>query len=70
MAASGKSIDSFKDVGVELVSGLDDRLIGNVDNSAVVVEVVAVVVTRISLNWKLLRFLTESSSSIVIVLRR
>lgn len=47
MIASGASIDPSKDVGVQLVSGLDDRLIGEVDNGAVVVEVVAVVVTSI-----------------------
>jgi hypothetical protein len=52
MAASGESIDSMEDVGVELVSRLDDRLIGKVDSGAIVVEVVAVVVTGISMNWK------------------
>lgn len=56
MAASGESIDSLKDVGVELISGLDDRPIGKLDSGVVVVEVVAVVVTSISMSWKWSRF--------------
>lgn len=44
MVASGESIDSLKDVGIELVSGPDDRLIGKVDSGVLVV----VVVTSIS----------------------
>lgn len=50
MAVSGESIDSSKDVGVESVFGLDDRLIGKVDSGVVVVEVVAVVVTSICID--------------------
>lgn len=50
MSVSGESIDSLKDVGVELVSGIDDRLISAVDSGVVVVEVVAVVVTSMCIN--------------------
>lgn len=49
-----------------LVSGLDDRLIGKVDGGAVAVEVVAVVVSSMSMNWKWSRFLTPLSSSLVL----
>lgn len=44
MVASGEPIDSLGDVGAGLVSGLNDRLIREVDGVAIVVEVVAVVV--------------------------
>ena len=47
MAASGESADLLKEVGVDLVSEMDDRFIGSVDRGAVVVEVVDFVVTSI-----------------------
>lgn len=60
MAALGESSGSLEDVGVEVVSGLDDKLIGKVGSGVVVAAVVAVVVPSISMmnrNWS--RFLTE-----------
>jgi hypothetical protein len=69
MAASGNSIDSLEGAGAELGPGLDDRFIGNVDNGAAVVEVVAVVVTSMWTNWKWSRFWTDLSSSVVLMLR-
>lgn len=48
MALSGESIDSWKDVGLGLVPGLDDRFIGKVDSRSVMVEVVAVVVSNMN----------------------
>lgn len=52
MAASRESIGSLKGLDLEVVSGLDDRLIGDVNSGAVVVEIVAVVVTGVSIGWE------------------
>lgn len=53
---SGDLVDSCVGVGVgvgvELLCGLDDRLIGRVDNCAVVVVVVAVVVSSMPMKFK------------------
>ena len=57
MAASGESVDSLKDVGVELVSGLDGRFMDRVDSGAVVVEVVTVAVGGISMKLKVVAVL-------------
>lgn len=47
IVASGESTDSWRGVAVELVSGMDDRLIGRVVVCAVAVAVVVVVVAII-----------------------
>lgn len=47
MVVSGELIVLLEDVGAELASGLNDRLIVKVDRGAVVVAVVVVVVTSI-----------------------
>jgi hypothetical protein len=44
MAMARESVDTSKDVGVGLISGLDDTFIRKVGNSAVGVAVVVVVV--------------------------
>lgn len=49
---SGELVDSCVDVDVELFCGLDDRLIGRVDNCAVVVVVVAVFVSSMPMKLK------------------
>ena len=47
MAALGESTDSLKDVGVEVVCGLEDKLIAKVGSGVVVVVVVVVVAPSI-----------------------
>ena len=48
MVALRESTDSLKDAGVEVVSGLEDKLIAKVGSGVVVVVVVVVVAPSIS----------------------